>query len=305
MDITEPLKCTRVDDLDEIPLPTLATPKVDGMRAIVLDGEVLTRSFKRLQNFHIRKHLAGLPNGTDGEIVCGSFSATQSACMRREGEPWFRYYVFDVASPEPYYIRSSTGLPPPSDWLQPLYSCPCSTLHELTVYVHECLQAGYEGVVCRRPDSAYYCGRSPDVFKWKPLLDGEAIVLGTDEAMRNDNPQVPGAFGRMRRPGGYGGPGGKSPKGTLGSLRVKDVRTSVEFSIGTGRGLTKEVRQRLWDERHTLVGLLVTYSYQEMGSRGRPRFPRLKGFRSLDDMDSDACEAMRRRAQEDMHEHGS
>lgn len=114
------------------------------------------------------------------------------------------------------------------------------------------------------------------MFKHKPSLDGEAVILGVKEARENRNMAVPNNFGLCSRPGGSAG---KVPKGTLGGFLVQDMRTGTVFQVGTGKGLTHELRARLWAEREALVGRVITYEYQELGSKGRPRFPKFVRFR--------------------------
>ena len=56
--------------LDEISFPVYASTKLDGVRALVIDGVVYSRSLKPIRNKHVQK-LFGKKEyeGLDGELV--------------------------------------------------------------------------------------------------------------------------------------------------------------------------------------------------------------------------------------------
>ena len=70
----------------------------------------------------------------------------------------------------------------------------------------------------------------------------------------------------------------------LGSIDVKDIKTGVQFSIGSG--FTSAERLQLWKERKALIGKIVRYQFNETAkeSTGKPRFPVFLGFRDEKDM---------------------
>lgn len=63
----KPMLAATVVDRTKLRFPFLASPKLDGIRCIVLDGQVLSRSLKPIRNKFIVKQLQGLPN-LDGEL---------------------------------------------------------------------------------------------------------------------------------------------------------------------------------------------------------------------------------------------
>ena len=84
----------------------LISPKLDGIRGINLDGQILSRSLKPIPNKHIqaewnRKELAGI----DGEFILGdptaadAYRATNSALMRHEGAPQQRSMRSTISHP--------------------------------------------------------------------------------------------------------------------------------------------------------------------------------------------------------------
>jgi DNA ligase-1 len=68
----------------------------------------------------------------------------------------------------------------------------------------------------------------------------------------------------------------------LGSLLVRDLKSKVEFEIGTG--FTEQQRVELWLDRMNLRGKLVKYKSQPVGVKDKPRFPVFLGWRDRRDL---------------------
>lgn len=102
--ITKPMLAGAVTNFDNIKFPVLATPKIDGIRCLRINGKSLSRSFKEIPNRYIQEKMAGLPDGLDGELVVnGSFIKTVSGVMSKDGKPDFEYWVFDYVNPRDSY----------------------------------------------------------------------------------------------------------------------------------------------------------------------------------------------------------
>jgi len=140
-----------------------------------------------------------------------------------------------------------------------------------------------EGICFRTPTSPYKCGRSTlkeqYLVKLCRNMTGEAMVIGFSEQLENTNSAKWNRIGNMDRSSYQDGLVGKS---TLGSLSVKDMESGIEFSIGTGVGLTDSVRQTIWDNQDKYLGKVVTYKTKTHGKKVKPRSPILKGFRNME-----------------------
>ena len=103
--------------------------------------------------------------------------------------------------------------------------------------------------------------------------------------MENTNDAEEDAFGQIKRSKAINGMIGKN---TLGKFIVREVGDTpwkgVEFAIGTGEGLTQELRKQIWDDRKSYIGRYVTYKYQPHGVKDRPRLPIWKGLRDKRDL---------------------
>jgi len=98
--------------------------------------------------------------------------------------------------------------------------------------------------------------------------------------MYNDNEATKDAFGHTTRSSHKEN---KRPANTLGALVVRDIKTKIEFEIGTG--FNDEQRQEIWDERDKYMDKIVKYKHFNIsGVKEKPRFPSYIGIRDKDDL---------------------
>lgn len=267
--IKKPILAETVVSLESVVFPVLATPKLDGIRCLKVDGKALTRSLKPIPNKYIREYIeTNCLDGFDGEIIIPnqSFNSTQSLVMTREGTPRFQYVVFDFVlddNQKPYIDRISDLVAIPSvaniSYLVPVE---INTLSELISYEEKCISEGYEGIMLRTKTSPYKFGRSTKkeayLLKFKRFHDSEAIILDFEEqdSINKGN--------------------------TLGMIYVQDVKTNVRFGVGTG--FDDSMRDYIWKNKSSLKGRIITYTFQESGAKLKPRFPVFKGFRDAKDI---------------------
>jgi DNA ligase-1 len=293
----KPMLAAAVKSVDTLTYPMIASPKLDGIRALKVDGHVVSRSLKPIPNVYIRETLEKLlPEGADGEITVGNtFQECTSGVMTRTGEPNFTYWMFDLVDKETGYVDRLTILNKTyfsgnasrgPIWMVPIQEV--NSAEELLAYEAEMLKMGFEGVCLRTPDSPYKFGRSTLKQGWllklKRFVDAEAIILGLDEQMQNINELETNELGYAQR--SYA-KDGKIGKNTLGRFRVRDTKTNVEFCIGTGEGLTDALRKKIWDDRENYVWKTVKYKSQPFGVKDAPRLPIFLGFREEDDTDEE------------------
>lgn len=278
-----------------IRFPVFASAKIDGIRALVKDGVVLSRSLKPIPNTFVQ-NLFGLEayEGLDGELVVGApndahcMQHTTSGVMSRAGEPDVKFFVFDSWHQEAqtkyvdraYDVKARVSWSARVQWVtQELLTTPA----ELDEFEARILEAGYEGVMLRDPYSPYKFGRSTAkegyLLKVKRFVDSEAIVLGVQELMKNVNALSSDELGHAKRSSHKAG---LVPMDTLGALLVRDLKTGAEFSIGGG--FTAAQRALFWANRANLPGKIVTYKHFLVGAKDAPRFPVFRSFRSPDDM---------------------
>lgn len=294
----KPMLATAIptDQLSSLRFPLYASVKLDGIRATLQNGVLLSRSLKPIPNEYIQKAFRQMPlEGADGELIFGDpaakdcFRQTESIVMSDDKPAGgIEYHIFDLKSDRGFADRYLTLC----DAFEKLHNefaitlvlqQYCYTVCEVTQFEEDALEVGYEGVMLRSPDGPYKSGRatlrSQDLLKLKRFEDSEAEILGVQEEMENTNAEFTNELGRTARSSHKAG---KVGKGTLGALLVRDLKTKVEFAIGTG--FDAAARSALWSQRAELVGKLVKYKYFPTGSKDKPRFPVFLGFRDKRDM---------------------
>jgi len=295
MQIKKPLLASSFDP-DKAKFPYLATPKIDGIRFLMVDGQAVSRSFKPIRNEYIQRILsATLPDGIDGELTVGTnFQDSTSGIMSIKGEPDFHVWVFDYveAGPEtvlPYNerMRQLEEMEALGEFVAlkgsytVLYPELVEDLEGVQRLEDSFIQKGFEGVMLRDPVGTYKFGRASVkeniLLKVKQFLDAEAVVVGFQEKMSNQNEPTLDAFGNMERKGGKDG---LVPANTLGSF-VLDYNGEV---LRCGSGLNDEQRKEIWDNQDQYVGKLLKFKYMAHGVKDLPRHPIFLGFRDADDM---------------------
>lgn len=294
----KPLLAATLEDINTLQETLFASPKLDGIRCVIRDGKALSRSLKPLGNERLREVLSHpVLNGLDGELVAGdptSESAFNSTTRAVRGEKANSDHVVfavfdDFTNPAlPFCQRLDTvkqkvlqaqALDLPVRLVQQSLVYP----RDIDAVYQEYLTRGYEGVMLRHPASPYKYGRSTlregFLLKLKPFADSEAIVIGYEEQMTNQNEATVSELGYTKRSSAQAG---KVPAGVLGALRVRDLVTGVEFSIGGG--FTAAERKDLWDERESLIGRVAKYKSCIIGVVSAPRFPVFLGWRMQEDM---------------------
>lgn len=277
--------------------PALVSPKLDGIRCAIIDGVATSRTLKPIPNKFVQAALRDALEwgieGCDGELIVGdptsptAYRDTNSGVMALTGEPEFTYHVFDVVDKpnKPFKDRLPQGLD-----IRGVGWRVVSLLHEWVEDEAALLRAeemylsqGYEGLMVRDVEGLYKFGRSTSreggLLKLKRMTTDEAVVIGVVEEMRNDNVATTNELGRTQRSSHQEN---KVGKGRMGALHVRDVKTGVEFHIGTGFSAAE--RDEMWASPPT--GRIVSYNHFEIGRKDLPRFPSFKGFRNRIDMEA-------------------
>lgn len=130
----------------------------------------------------------------------------------------------------------------------------CENATHFQSLVDKVLSIGGEGVMLRAPYSMYERRRSLTLYKWKPIYDADARVVGYEEGQNN-------------------------AAGLVGSLICVPLGEDGEdksikrFRVGSG--LTQAMRHR-----PPPIGTIIRYQYGGLSCQGVPRFPRYVGIRA-------------------------
>lgn len=223
--------------------------KFDGVRA-VWDGQVLRFRSGRLIAAPAW-FLSALPRvALDGELWMGrgAFDRLSGTVRQVESdeEAWraVKYLVFDAPGHvAPFAQRvaflQSTLAQAQQPWLMPVAQREVSDARALQALLQDTVRQGGEGLMLHRADALWQPGRTDALFKLKPELDEEGLVVG----------HQPGK-GRLL--------------GMTGALLVQ-MPSGQRFALGSG---LSDAQRR----NPPPVGTWVTYRYRERTPSGLPRF---------------------------------
>jgi len=224
--------------------------KFDGVRAVWNGSEFISRNGKPLK---APQHMIDqMPKGVvlDGELWGGRGSFQASVGKIRRGD-WqgISYMVFDTITESPFEARQATltalSLP---DWCKVVEHVKCASDDHLDDYEDAVLTKGGEGVMLRKPGSLYQHKRSDELLKLKRGRCDEAEVIGYD-------------FGTGRN------------AGRVGALLARYAGQVFKL----GNGLSDDQR-----EAPPVIGSTVTFSFFELTTGGKPRFPVFIGVRDYE-----------------------
>lgn len=280
-------------DLEKLRFPLLASPKLDGVRAVVRDGVVYSRSNKPIPNPVVQK-LFGACEGFDGELIAGDpyagdvYRRTVSAVMSHvPKQDHIRFFAFDSIVQQFISYRSrrtrlEIAMEAGFDHVVLHEQCTIASLDDLLKYEEACLGVGYEGLILRDPNSYYKRGRSTTreqiMLKLKRFTDAEALVIGFQERLHNGNPATTNELGRTARSSHQENKFGRGDLGALLCVTPDDI----EFAIGTG--FDDAERGAIWDNQEHYLHRIVKYKFFALGGKEAPRHPVFLGWRHPFDM---------------------
>lgn len=284
-----------------ISFPAYVSPKLDGVRCICKDGEVLSRTLEIIPNHHIRKTLSDKFKQLqanfilDGELVVYDennnilpYYECESQIMSEEGIPDFRYFAFDIFVKEFPKLMFSERVKYLNNYHKNNYIDDIviyekiSHDEDLQYFYDDYLKLGHEGLMYRNPEGRYKFGRSTSkeafLVKFKPRETSEAVIVGKYPLMKNISESKLNELGYKK----------KSLKKVdriaqekLGGFHLEDLYSKVKFKIGTG--FTDLMRQEFWQDE-SLIGKIVHYESDVCGVKNKPRNPSFKGFRKSNDL---------------------
>ena len=285
----KPLLSATIEDTSKLTYPNLVSTKLDGIRCIVIDGVACSRNLKPIRNKHVQACI-GKPeyNNLDGELIVGDpfakdcYLKTNSGVMSADGEPDFRFYVFDRIDMPSFQFITRYQQIPSLPFVEIVAQWECNSEAELLEIEAELLAKGAEGVMVRSIDGPYKFGRSTVkdriLGKLKRFADAEYRVVGFQERMHNGNEAVTNALGHTERSSHKEN---KVGRGDLGAL-VLETADGQQFNCGTG--FDDATRVEIWANRHSYMGKFAKIKSFLIGVKDLPRFPVWLGWRDTIDM---------------------
>ena len=285
----KPLLAYTVEDTSTLKYPLFASVKLDGIRCLVIDSVAYSRNMKPIKNEYVQKCI-GKPeyNGLDGELIVGDIFAkdcyrqTNSGVMSKDGEPDFKFYVFDRWDMGNFKFETRYTNIPKLPFVEIVSQWEMNSEGELLMFETELLEKGAEGVMVRSVDGIYKNGRSTAkdgiLGKVKRFSDAEYRIVGFVERMHNANEATRNELGYIERSSHKDNLVGR---GDLGAL-VLETADGQKFNCGTG--FDDALRAEIWANKDAYIGRMAKVKSFLIGVKDLPRFPVFCGFRSNEDM---------------------
>ncbi|WP_232471937.1 DNA ligase [Vibrio gazogenes] len=229
-----------------------ASEKLDGIRGVWDGKQLRTRNGTPIHapQWFLRQ-LPPFP--VEGELWAGrgQFHLVQQTILDQQPDPnsWqqMSFMLFDIPfGVGPYhqrYHKIASWLRHQSDvsHIHLIEQVALTSQKALDKLMQRITQANGEGIMLRDWNAVYHSGRSDTLLKIKPYRDDEAQVIGYKNGKGKYQNQV-------------------------GALLVRS-RQGVEFYVGSG--LTDQQRAS-----PPTIGSWITYRYDRMTAKGKPRFAR-------------------------------
>ena len=275
-------------DYSKVLLPCYASPKLDGYRAMVQRGMLVSRNGllvanRELQARYGRKEYEGL----DGELCDGPvtaanvFNRTSRVVRKAEVDAsQIMLYVIDrhgidmdmpqrlsLISHASSKLRLAPGVVIIKQTL-------IKSVEQLKAYVTKNEAAGYEGTMLRRADQGMYPQKSGkenrstlnefDLARLKRFDYAEATILSIRLLEHNENTAITGAGRKSSKKSGI-----RVDAKLIGSATLRDVKTGVEFNTNVNGDALRAWPG--WQKPELWKNVPVRYKWQVCGTKDKPR----------------------------------
>ena len=301
--------------IELVEFPCWVQPKIDGVRALNLQGTLTGRSLDPFEGYGITEFFSQ-PEfvGLDGEMTLGDKpNCTERLCSKTTGAMGrfkgvtemadLHWWVFDyLADPSlPYQSRYTLLTMKVAELNHPrIHLVPYAVVNntaELNNAIAAFASQGYEGTIVRNPRAPYKEGRATkkgqQLWRVKPWADAEILVTGITEGMSNQNAAEKSTLGRTKRSSAKAG---MVPNGQVGSIQgtlLADFHDPITGNLLFAKGLEITVSPGemtvaeaidLFNHPEKIVGHIVKFQHMTHGVKDLPRFPGYKSHRLAQDM---------------------
>lgn len=294
---------------EKLQFPLGAQPKIDGVRALNMDGALTGRSLKQHRNVYVTDFFSRPEYvGFDGELAAEIEThpklcrLTSSAASREKGQPFMLWHVFDLLNEETIkqeysqrylalqcrvYLMQSSGL---CGHLRVVPMEICHDLEDLLYWDTLWLEMGYEGTIIRGLNAKHKQGKSTiregGLLRIKRFVEEEFVVTKINEGHSNLNVAQTNELGKTFRTSHQEN---KVPNGQVGSMEGYMLKDSELFKKGqvitvSSGDMTEEEAKYFFEHPDKLIGEISKFKFFPKGIKNQPRFPTWKSLRSKEDI---------------------
>jgi len=239
--------------------PCIVQPKLDGVRAVYVNGKFYSRNGKEftscsnLLKDNNGKHLL-FDKILDGElytkdfpfeVLVGLIKKTNLSNIDIENLRSVKYHVFDIIDKGKFVDRykEMKSICSSVDNINIVENKIVNGEDEIMNYHGSYIEHGYEGIMVRNINSIYKESRSADLQKYKQSTDDEFEIIGVTDGIGKE---LECAIFIL-----------KCNRGTFNARPIGNT----------------EYRKKLFKDKNNLIGKKLTVRYQELSVEGIPRFP--------------------------------
>lgn len=279
-------------DKDKIKYPILASYKLDGIRCLFKDGQMLSRSLKPIPNKQLQKRFQNLKDLSfrtgvifDGEIYSPllTFQEITHFVMTENIENELVpisliFNCFDIVSFRPFSQRYETykSYLANEKHVKIVKQTLINNEEELDTMFDNALNNGYEGLIIRNPDAPYKFGRSTInegyMLKMKPFVTIDGKIKDIIERQENLNESKINELGYSYKSSSINN---KKNTGIASCFVVDYEGKDVKVTI-TG---TEEFRRDIWENKEQYKNKYIEYKFMKIGLKELPRHPVFVRFR--------------------------
>lgn len=227
-------------------------------QSIVLDGEMVSRSFQELMKQLNRKSDV---DTSDAKLALfdiiplDEFRAGEYAMKQTERQDLLVGFIpmLQDACGESVYVIPKKAVDLDTAEGQ----------EEFKQFNNETVAAGYEGIMVKDPNASYRCKRTDAWMKIKPFITVDLEIVGIEPGKQDSK------F-----------------KHTMGGIVCRGVDQGKLIEVTVGGGYTEELRDEIWANRDTVIGRTVEIKgdvltkNQDSDDVWSVRFPVFMGFRN-------------------------
>lgn len=286
-------------DLTTLSYPLLASTKLDGIRCIFKDGEILSRSLKQIQCKQLRERLEPIRKFSkenniifDGEIYSDKLTfqeITHFVMTQDLGDEELptsvKFYCFDSIEDNKINISfkqrtefASLCMMRFPDIAFPVEQVDVDNAEEVNDFFEQVLKENYEGLILRDPNGTYKFGRGTLkeglIFKVKPFLDfdGQIIDVIQSTEVNEDAEKKINELGRSVTSKK------KGERHTIDKASAFMVHYEGK-ELKVVLAMSDEEKEEVWKNKESYIGKWITYKGMIVGAKSVPRHPVMLRFR--------------------------
>jgi DNA ligase-1 len=286
-------------DLSTLNYSLLASTKLDGIRCIFKDGEILSRSLKQIQCKQLRERLEPIRKFSednniifDGEIYSDKLTfqeITHFVMTQDLGDEELpasvKFYCFDSIEDNkidtPFKQRAEFAtlcMMRFPDIAFPVAQVEVDNAEEVNNFFEQVLKENYEGLILRGPKGAYKYGRGTLkeglIFKVKPFLDFDGQIIDVIQAteVNEDAEKKINELGRSVTSKK------KNERHTIEKASAFMVKYEGK-DLKVVLSMTDEEKEEVWENKENYIGRWISYKGMLVGSKDVPRHPVMIRFR--------------------------